>query len=67
VSAGEPVPRLRRDIDPPASNGRRAVILIAIVFLLLVGFVVTLVVTIGLHNNGVRIPPGPQPSATTPH
>jgi hypothetical protein len=35
-------------------------------FLLLVTFVVVLVVTIGMHNHGVKIPPGPVPHATQP-
>jgi hypothetical protein len=59
-------PHLRRDLDPSPTNGRRVLIGVLIFFLLLVGFVVVLVVTIGLHNNGVKIPPGPAPHATQP-
>ena len=35
-----------------------------VVFLLLVAFVVVLVVTIGMHNHGIKKPPGPKPSET---
>ncbi len=59
-------PHLRRDPAPSPTNGRRVLIAVLIFFLLLVGFVVVLVVTIGLHNSGVKIPPGPRPHATQP-
>jgi hypothetical protein len=36
-----------------------------IFFVVLVAFVITLVVTIGLHNNGVKLPPEPAPSSST--
>jgi hypothetical protein len=39
---------------------------VLVFFLLLVTFVVVLVVTIGLHNHGIKIPPGPAPRATQP-
>jgi hypothetical protein len=60
----EPVPRLRRDPNPNSTSGRKVLIGAAVFFLLLVGFVLTLVFTIGEHNNGVVIPPG-QPTPTT--
>jgi hypothetical protein len=43
-------------------------VLIAVLafFLLLLGFVLVLVFTVGVHNNGVKIPPGPAPHATQP-
>jgi hypothetical protein len=61
----EPVPHLRRASEP-RTNGRTVVIAAFVFFLLLVTFVVVLVVTIGVHNNGVKIPPGPTPHATQP-
>lgn len=61
-----PTPHLRRDPNPSQTNGRRVLIGVFLVFLLLVAFVVVLVVTIGLHNHGVIIPPGPAPHATQP-
>jgi hypothetical protein len=66
VSDPSQVPRLRRDPAPNAANGRRVLIGVFIFFLLLVAFVVVLVVTVGLHNHGVKIPPGPAPHATQP-
>lgn len=62
----EAVPRLRRDPDPKQTSGRRVLIGVAVFFLLLVGFVLTLVFAIGEHNNGVVIPPGHGSSTTTP-
>jgi hypothetical protein len=62
----DPTPHLRRDPAPDPTNGRRVLIGVFIFFLLLVGFVLVLVVTIGLHNHGVKIPPGPAPHATQP-
>jgi hypothetical protein len=59
-------PHLRRDPVPSQANGRRVLIGVLIFFLLLVTFVVVLVVTVGLHNSGVKIPPGPAPHATQP-
>jgi hypothetical protein len=64
MSEQTPVPRLRQGPPPSANNGRRVLIGVFVFFLLLLGFVITLVVTIGQHNNGVKIPPGPQPTAT---
>ncbi|HWC34695.1 MAG TPA: hypothetical protein VG650_07685 [Mycobacteriales bacterium] len=61
----EPVPRLRRDPDPKPANSRRVLIGVAIFFVLLTGFVLTLVFTIGLSNNGVRLPPV-SPTSTSP-
>lgn len=62
------VPRLRRDPDPAQTSGRKVLIGVAIFFLVLVGFVLTLVFTIGEHNNGVVLPPGssvhPTPTST---
>ena len=52
-----PVPRLRRDPDPQPTSGRKVLIGAAVFFLLLVGFVLTLVFTVGLSNNGVKRPP----------
>jgi hypothetical protein len=59
-------PYLRRDPSPSTRNGRRVLLGVLAFFLLLVAFVVVLVVTVGLHNNGVKIPPGPAPHATQP-
>lgn len=59
----EPTPRLRRDPNPSATSGRKVLIGVAVFFLLLVAFVLTLVFTIGLHNNGVK--PPPRSSAST--
>lgn len=57
-----PVPRLRRGPPPTSANGRKVLLGVLVFFLVLLGFVITLVVTIGQHNNGVKIPPGPQPT-----
>jgi hypothetical protein len=62
----DPTPHLRRDPAPSASNGRWVLLGVLGFFLLLVAFVVVLVITVGLHNNGVKIPPGPRPHATQP-
>lgn len=62
----EPVPRLRRDPNPSTTSGRRALIGVAVFFVLLVAFVLTLVFTIGVHNNGVKLPPGAPSSSTSP-
>jgi hypothetical protein len=62
---GEPsIPRLRRDPSPSSAGGRKVLIGVAVFFLLLVGFVLTLVFTIGVHNNGVKFPPSPNLSTT---
>jgi hypothetical protein len=60
----ESVPRLRRDPNPSSTSGRKVLIAVAIFFVLLVTFVLTLVFTIGEHNNGVVIPPQPRTTAT---
>ncbi|HVV75054.1 MAG TPA: hypothetical protein VHC43_03385 [Mycobacteriales bacterium] len=57
----EPVPRLRR--DPQPTSGRRVLVGVAVFFVLLVGFVLTLVFTIGINNSGVRLPSSPSPTA----
>lgn len=59
-----PVPRLRRGPPPTQGSGRKVLIGVFVFFAILVAFVVTLVVTIGQHNNGVKIPPGPSPTST---
>lgn len=60
-----PTPYLRRDPNPQQTNGRRVLIGVLIFFLLLLGFVLLLVFTIGVHNNGVKPPPpGPKPHIT---
>ncbi|HVT21270.1 MAG TPA: hypothetical protein VHE57_07785 [Mycobacteriales bacterium] len=56
--ADQPVPYLRRDPNPSSSNGRKVLIAAAVFFVLLVGFVLALVFTIGVNNHGVVIPPG---------
>jgi hypothetical protein len=62
MTAPQPTPKLRQGPMPPPTSGRRVLIGVFVFFLLLVGFVLTLVFTIGLHNNGVRLPgPGPTP------
>jgi hypothetical protein len=60
----QPVPRLRRDPDPKPTSGRKVLIAVAVFFLLLVGFVLTLVFTIGINNNGVVNPPAPSGTST---
>jgi hypothetical protein len=62
----EPVPHLRRDPNPSNANGRKVLIGVAVFFLLLVAFVLTLVFTIGIHNNGVKLPAGPHRTSSTP-
>jgi hypothetical protein len=59
-------PHLRRDPEPSATNGRRVLLAVAGFFLLLLGFVLVLVFTIGVHNHGIKVPPGPAPHATQP-
>jgi hypothetical protein len=59
-------PYLRRDPDPTPTSGRRVLIGVLVFFLVLLAFVLTLVFTVGVHNNGVKIPPGPAPHATQP-
>jgi hypothetical protein len=58
------VPRLRRDPDPKQTSGRKVLIGVAVFFVLLVGFVLTLVFTVGEQNDGVVIPGQPGPTAT---
>jgi hypothetical protein len=58
-------PHLRRGPAPKPGNGRKVLIAVAAFFVLLVGFVLVLVFTIGVHNNGVKAPP-PPPRATQP-
>ncbi|HVW81663.1 MAG TPA: hypothetical protein VHB69_12075 [Mycobacteriales bacterium] len=60
----EPTPRLRRDPNPSTASGRKVLIGVAAFFVLLLAFVLTLVFTIGLNNNGVKIPPS-TPSSTS--
>jgi hypothetical protein len=56
---------LRREVDPKPTSGRAVLIGVLVFFLLLLGFVLLLVFTIGLHNNGVKPPPsGPRPRIT---
>ncbi len=62
--SNEPLPRLRQGPPPNAGNGRKVLIGAAVFFLLLVAFVLALVFTIGIHNNGVKIPPSPTVTAT---
>jgi len=59
------VPRLRRDPNPDAARGRKVLVGAAVFFVLLVGFVLVLVFTIGINNNGVKNPPEPTQSAVT--
>jgi hypothetical protein len=59
-------PHLRRDPNPTPTNGRRVLLAVAAFFLVLLGFVLVLVFAIGIHNHGVKIPPGPAPHATQP-
>jgi hypothetical protein len=62
----ERTPHLRRSPTPPAGNGRRLVIGVLIFLVVLIVAVVVPLVVIGLHNNGVKTPPGPAPHATQP-
>jgi hypothetical protein len=59
-------PHLRRDPAPNPTNGRRVLIGVLVFFLILIAAVVIPLVVIGLHNHGVKIPPGPVPHATQP-
>jgi hypothetical protein len=59
-------PHLRRDPAPNPTNGRWVLLGVAAFFLLLLGFVLVLVFTIGVHNHGIKVPPGPAPHATQP-
>jgi hypothetical protein len=61
-----PTPYLRRDPSPSRNNGRWVLLGVLVFFLALVTFVVILVVTVGMHNHGIKIPPGPRPHATQP-
>jgi hypothetical protein len=67
VNDEAPVPRLRRGPPPSPTSGRRVLIGVLVFFVLLVAFVVTLVLTIGINNNGVKIPPNPSATATGRH
>jgi hypothetical protein len=58
----QPTPRLRRGPAPSETNGRKVLIGVAAFFLLLLAFVLILVFTIGIHNNGVKPPPPGQPT-----
>ena len=51
---------------PSPTNGRRVLIGVLVFFLILIAAVVIPLVVIGLHNHGVKIPPGPVPHATQP-
>jgi hypothetical protein len=51
---------------PSPGNGRRFLIGVLIFFIVLIVAVVVPLVVIGLHNNGVKTPPGPAPHATHP-
>jgi hypothetical protein len=66
VTEPPPTPYLRRNPEPKQTNGRWVLIGVLGVFILLVIFVVVLVVTIGLNNNGIKTPPGPKPTGTAP-
>ena len=59
-------PHLRRDPAPSPTTGRRVLIGVLVFFLILIAAVVIPLVVIGLHNHGVKIPPGPVPHATQP-
>lgn len=61
-----PTPHLRRGPVPSPGNGRRVLIGVLIFFLILIVAVVVPLVVIGLHNDGVKVPPGPAPHATQP-
>jgi hypothetical protein len=66
VTEPTPTPYLRRNPEPRQTNGRWVLIGVLGVFVVLVAFVVVLVVTIGLNNNGIKTPPGPVPTGTAP-
>jgi hypothetical protein len=57
-------PHLRRDPAPNPTNGRRVLIGVLVFFLILIAAVVIPLVVIGLHNHGVKVPPGPVPQTT---
>jgi hypothetical protein len=59
-------PHLRRDPAPSPTGGRRVLIAVFVFFIILIIAVVVPLIVIGLHNNGVKIPPGPAPHATQP-
>ncbi|HWA66905.1 MAG TPA: WD40 repeat domain-containing protein [Mycobacteriales bacterium] len=60
-----PVPRLRRGPGPTPGNGKKVLVGVLALFLVLLGFVLILVFTIGLNNNGVKIPSSQPSSAPT--
>jgi hypothetical protein len=66
VTEPTPTPYLRRNPEPKQTNGRWVLIGVLAVFVILVTFVVVLVITIGLNNNGIKTPPGPKPTGTVP-
>jgi len=66
VTEPDPVPHLRRDAAPSQVSSRWVLIGALGFFLALITFVLVLVFTIGVHNSGVKIPPGPAPHATQP-
>jgi hypothetical protein len=58
-------PHLRRGPQPSPTSGRKVLVGVLVIFLLLLGFVLLLVFTIGIHNNGVKPPPpGDRPRIT---
>lgn len=64
TSPTDPTPWLRREPDPKPTSGRKVLIGVAVFFVLLVGFVLTLVFTVGINNNGVKSSSLPAASAT---
>lgn len=59
-------PHLRRDPAPDSARGRRVLIAALVFFLALIIAVLVPLLVIGLHNHGVKLPPGPAPHATQP-
>ena len=62
----QPIPKLRQGPPPSTTSGRRVLIGVAVLFLVLLAFVLVLVFTIGIHNHGVKPPPGP-PARSSSH
>jgi hypothetical protein len=59
-------PHLRRGPAPDSARGHRVLIAVLVFLLALIVAVVVPLVVIGLHNHGVKLPPGPAPHATQP-
>jgi hypothetical protein len=64
LPAGQP--RLRCGPEPPRRGGRFWLVLALTFFVILIAAVLVPLIAIGLHNNGVKSPPEPRPTASVP-